>query len=563
MWFDRLQQAHIIDASACAMGHFINQAHASENQWPGVLCALSMQAIKQGHTCLDCSDLGRQFPGLANFPDFLEQVDISALCENRLIGQGRLQAGTLFTCIAPYLFSNKFLDLELRLLRAIRSRLNDAQCPEHPSAPEQLAQLCLLKPLCFLSGGPGTGKTTTLSLSLPRWIELFQLKFGRLPTIKLCAPTGKAAARMTAALMDQKSSRSASGNSYLYPDGTLNLAITLHQLLSIHPISRQSKYRKGNSLPVDLVVVDEASMIDLPLFVQFLEAIPDEAHILIIGDAQQLPAIEAGNILDGLLNSAATDAYSKLLQKAHLHLEKNYRQLHHPGLSQFAQDCLLDDAEAITDKLSDNAYAHVIWHGAGPHVMVESMQHAISHFSKLPLCENAETALQCAKQFTILTAVRDGPYGCKAINADIARKLNPSFQALFHGQLLLITENAKHLGLANGDTAVIWRQANLPLMACFENNGRLETIAVSALPAYELAYALTIHKSQGSEYGEVAVILPEQDNPVLSKALLYTAFTRARQKLRIIASAEILRSSLMKSNKRINGLQLLKQHVME
>jgi exodeoxyribonuclease V alpha subunit len=195
--------------------------------------------------------------------------------------------------------------------------------------------------------------------------------------------------------------------------------------------------------------------------------------------------------------------------------------------------------------------------------LADASKLALSHYAQLPVCATAQEALHYAKQLTILTAIHEGPSGCKAINADIARSLNPGFLPFFHGQLLLITENARHLGLANGDIAIVWRQVNQALMACFETDGQLQTIATSALPAFELAYALTIHKSQGSEYEDVTVVLPEHDNAVLSQALLYTAFTRAKRHLRIVASAESLRNGLMKANARVNGLQLLMQRSVE
>ncbi len=300
-------------------------------------------------------------------------------------------------------------------------------------------------------------------------------------------------------------------------------------------------------------------MIDLALFVQLLEAVPLHAHLLIIGDAKQLPAIEAGNILASLLDTAATSGSFMDLPQAHMSLETNHRQANHPGLSRLAQDCLLEASDTVIEHLAANAYDSVAWQDFSPRALADATNLALSHYAQLPVCATAQEALHCARQLTILTAIHEGPSGCKAINAEIARSLNPGFLPFFHGQLLLITENARHLGLSNGDIAIVWRQANQVLMACFETNGQLQTIATSALPAFELAYALTIHKSQGSEYEDVTVVLPELDNAVLSQALLYTAFTRARRQLRILASAERLRSSLMKSNARINGLQQLMQ----
>ena len=563
MWLNQLRQAHIIDASAYAMGRYINQQNENESVWPGLLCALSMQAIKLGHTCLDCARITEQFPALLNYPNLLASIDIASLNNNAWVGQNEFQEGTLFTLTNSHLFTNKFLDLEMRLLRAIDTRINSMDCPDYASPAEQLAQLCLLKPLCFLSGGPGTGKTTCLSHALPRWIELFQQHYHRLPRIILCAPTGKAAARMSAALADQKQ--------YVvtHPEASLILkcipeqAITLHRLLAINPLSKQAKYTQDKPLPIDLLVVDEASMIDLPVFVQLFDAIPNQAHILLIGDSNQLPAIEAGNILGSLLDTTSLHAFFSGCQRAHLHLDFNYRQKDHPGLSLVAQDCLLASPQLLVDTLSSNGYADVTWQENASQALTDIINTATQQYAQLALYDHVESALQAAKDFCVLTAVRDGPYGCNLINHSIARKLNPHFQLFFHGQLLLVTENAKHLGLANGDILIIWRLANQQLVAYFENNGTIQTLELSALPAFELAYALTIHKSQGSEYTQVIVVLPEFDSPVLSNSLLYTALTRAKNTLHILAPRNVLISSLEKRNCRVNGLKLLAEQLMK
>lgn len=563
MWLNQLRQAHIIDASAYAMGRYINQFNECESVWPGLLCALSIQAIKLGHTCLDCTRITEQFPALLNYPNLLVSIDIFSLHNNVLVGQNEFQEGALFTFTDSHLFTNKFLDLEMRLLRAIDARINSIDCPDYATPAEQLAQLCLLKPLCFLSGGPGTGKTTCLSHALPRWIELFQRQYNRLPSIILCAPTGKAAARMSAALAEQKQHLVAQIEASFILDCIPDQAITLHRLLAINPLSKQAKYTQDKPLPIDLLVVDEASMIDLPLFVQLFDATPTQAHILLIGDSNQLPAIEAGNILGSLLEAKSTHSFFSDCQRAHLHLDINYRQKDHPGLSLLAQDCLLASPVLLVDTLSSNGYADVTWQENTQQALTDIINTATQHYTQLVLYDHVESALQAAKDFCVLTAVRDGLYGCNHINHSIARKLNPHFQSFFHGQLLLVTENAKHLGLANGDILIIWRQTNQQLLAYFENNGNIQTLELSALPAFELAYALTIHKSQGSEYTQVIVVLPELDSPVLSKSLLYTAFTRAKNTLDILAPKHVLIHSLGKLNGRVNGLELLTEQLME
>lgn len=563
MWLNQLRQMHIIDASAYAMGRFINQYNQSDSVWPGLLCALSIQAIKQGHTCLDCTRLAEQFPALLNYPDLLDNIELSTLNRNTLIGQGELQSNTLFTVNQSYLFSNKFFDLESRLLQAMATRINSLVCPDAANSAEQLAQLCFYKPISFLSGGPGTGKTTCLSRALPSWVELFQQNFNRLPKISMCAPTGKAAARMSAAWLEQKTHLLAKAQSSIVLDCIPDQAITLHRLLAINPLNKHAKFTALNPLALDFLVVDEASMIDLPLFVQLLEALPKHAHVLLIGDAQQLPAIEAGNILGSLLDATSTHSFFTQLQYAHLHLEINYRQKQHLGLTRLAHDCLFAEPEQIVETLSEHGYDCVKWLENTPQAFAHTIATAIKHYTTLESYAQPEAALQAAKSFTILCAVREGLFGCININNEIMRRLNPGAKDFFHGQLILITENAKHLGLSNGDILIIWQHANQQLMAYYQSAGQMQALAIAALPAFEPAYALTIHKSQGSEYSHVCVVLPELDSPVLTKSLLYTAFTRAKNDLQIIATKQSLLCSLAKPMYRVNGLALLAEQLME
>jgi exodeoxyribonuclease V alpha subunit len=563
MWLNQLRKDHIIDATAYALGRYINGHNTYESIWPGLLCALSIQAIKQGHTCLDCSRIAEQFPALLNYPDLLQYIDLSALQQNPMIGQNILQKDTLFTFAKLHVFCNNFFNLESRLLRAVAARINSLDYPHITNATERLAVLCLLKPLCILSGGPGTGKTTCLTQSLPLWVELFSQKFNRLPKIALCAPTGKAAARMTSVLLEHKMHLAEHAISEAQISCIPDQANTLHRLLGINPLTKQPRYTLTSPLMVDLVVVDEASMIDLPLFVQLIEAIPNTAHLLLIGDPNQLPAIEAGNMLGGLLNSASSHPFFAKIQLAHLHLAVNHRQTNHPGLSQLAHDCLLEAPEHVIDNLTNHHYSNVTWHENSAHVLTEIIHFAAKQYAALAIQDNALAALLTAKKITLLTAVRNGPYGCSTINYEIARILNPSFQPNYHGQLLLITENAKHLGLANGDIVIVWRQTNGQLLACFDNNGVLHTLELTALPAYELGYALTIHKSQGSEYEQLIIILPEQDSQVLSKALLYTAVTRAKQNLWLIGTKQALICSLLNATRRVNGLEFLADQLAE
>lgn len=563
MWLERLRDMQLIDASAYAMGCYMQEHDAATSFWPSLLCALSMQVLKNGHTCLDCNQLIVQFPALSKFPDLLASIELNSLQSCRLIGLDTIQDKTLFTYTAPYLFTNKFLALEQHLIESLAVRLNDKQLTPVDSTHINLANLCLIKPITLLSGGPGTGKTTVFAQAIPHWMLNFQKLYQRIPSIILCAPTGKAAARMSEAWNEQKTSLECQELDSCLQELMPNQAITIHRLLAIEPISKRAKYNKQNLLSVDLLIVDETSMLDLPLWVQLLDALPETAHLLLIGDAQQLPAIEAGQILGSLLEANSEHYFFQQLQFAHLHLTHNFRQQSNPGLTALAKDCLNESAEMVADRIQNNDYAMVSWSDGHREQLNDLIKLAVTNYSALSRYETVVTALAAVRDFVILTAVRDGPNGCVAINAEIAQRLNPSLNRYYHGQVLLITENAKHLNLANGDIVMVWQLADFTLKAHFIENGRLQLLDLDILPAHEPAYALTIHKAQGSEYSHVCVVLPANDSPILSKALLYTGITRAKNKLQLFATKNSLISCLNNVAVRINGLKRLAENLVQ
>ncbi len=563
MWLERLRDMHIIEASAYAMGCYMKQHDSATSFWPSLLCALSMQALKNGHTCLDCNQLLVQFPALKKLPDLVASIELNSLLTCRLIGLDTIQDKTLFTFSAPYLFTNKFLALEQQLIESLADRLNDKQLEPVDSISSNLANLCLIKPLVLLSGGPGTGKTTVFAQAIPDWMQNFQQLYQRIPNIILCAPTGKAAARMSEAWNAQKATLDSLKLDSSLQDAMPTQAMTIHRLLAINPISKRAKYTKQNLLSVDLLIVDEASMLDLPLWVQLLDALPESAHLLLIGDAQQLPAIEAGQILGSLLEATSEHFFFQQLQSAHVHLTHNFRQQSNPGLTTLAKDCLNESAEIVADRLQNNDYAMVSWSDDHREPLNDLIKLAVTNYSALSRYETVDAALAAVRDFVILTAVREGPNGCVAINAEITHYLNPSLSRYYHGQVLLITENAEHLHLANGDIVIIWQQTDFSLKAHFFENGQLQLLNLDILPAHEPAYALTIHKAQGSEYSYVCVVLPANDSPILSKALLYTGITRAKNKLQLFATKTSLISCLNNLALRVNGLKCLAEKLVQ
>ena len=562
MWLEKLHQAHIIDASAFAMGTLIRQHDNNELESSSILCALSMQALKNGHTCLDCTNISLQFSAISQLPELINYIETDSILEHPLIGQNNLCDSTLFTISFPYLFTNKFFDLETKLIHHLSSRINTKESSINSTNAMRLADLCSIKPLTILSGGPGTGKTTVFAQALPYWIERYQHEHNKTPRILLCAPTGKAAARMTESWLVQKQK--------LEVDNTISLtnitlpeqAITIHRLLGIQPLTRTASFNKNNLLPTDLLIIDEASMIDLPIFEKLLDACSKHTHILLIGDQQQLPAIEAGNILGTLCDTRSNHWFFKQLNFSHLHLSHNFRQQNYLGLSNLARDCLNENTETLLEKLNTNDYANVSLLHNDNETILSLIKYASAKYQEITNQKNIEQVLLKLRSFIILTAVRDGQSGCVYINQEISKHLNPIFSKYFHGQILLITENANHLNLANGDVVIVWQEA-LSLNAYFYFNNTTQCVSIDQLPKHEPAYALTVHKSQGSEYDEVYIVLPPYESAVMNKALFYTGITRARTQLQIVATKEALNSCLASSSERVNGLRLLAEQLVQ
>ncbi|MBP7981377.1 MAG: exodeoxyribonuclease V subunit alpha [Arenimonas sp.] len=561
---ESLRAAKLINASAFAMAKTIAAGQPESNPLAGLYCALSMQAVAGGHSCLDLTRIAEQFPGIAAHIDLPDAPDADIFAGNALIANiDKAQAvdrPCLFVRFGNLLYLKKFWQLEFGVLEAIRKRLNDAPLAPAGEPAQALAQICLHKPLALLTGGPGTGKTTAISKALTLWVDAFFERQQRVPEIILCAPTGKAAARMNDAWQAQKPAL----QRQLRPELLCALpeaAKTLHRVLGINPVSRQARKNAANPLQADLLILDEASMIDLPLLAQVLQALSADCHLLLVGDPNQLPSIEAGNLLGSLMPDAGGRYALPALQSAHLHLQENYRQQSQEGLSRLARDCLLKPAEQFVAQLVATAYPQVSWSPYPLGQRQQTVRQAIGFYRELAACAEAGEALTRLNERIILTPLRGGQTGCETLNALIGRGLNAAEK--FHGQAIMITENAPQLGLANGDTGLLWRHAEDQLEAVFLLGGELRKFPLGSLPAHEPAYVLTVHKAQGSEYGHVVLLLPEQDSPLLDKALVYTAITRCRASLHISADAALLCTALNRTMLRINGFRAVAMSLME
>ena len=464
-----------------------------------------------------------------------------------------------------------------------------------------------------LTGGPGTGKTTTVVRML-----LMLLRHARacglpaLPSIALAAPTGKAAQRLVQAIARGKAElQVALGDDTpvgahpvreLFAEehraqGALLQHIphanarTLHRLLGYRPMDNTFSHGPRNPLAEDIVVVDEASMVDLSMMRQLLEALRPDAVLILLGDPGQLASIDAGSVLAdivastppnqlppalaGLLvpslqNAPGTATDDAALAGQVLTLTHSWRA--GSGL-QRGIEALRDapDPAWLDALLSARADGDLhLRHCSSPQALRTCVdgwidRHAELLQTLLTLPIDPGAALQSLHQLQILCALRDGPFGAHGLNELIARRLATRFgidsgHAWYHGRPLIITRNDYARGLFNGDVGIA-RQGTEGLRVWFElgdrdGNASLRSFSPRALPSHESAWAITIHRSQGSEYRDVAVVLPpDADNRVLTRELVYTAISRAKSHAEIWATDESLRAALARPIQREGGLR--------
>ena len=618
--------------------------------------ALCSRALAQGHSQLPLSQVSellldlapeRELPALPPLDEWLTMLRASPWCTH-MVGASLLATSpsTIHDLVAsklaptPLMLDGDALSLrrywhyELRLAAAIRARLATPPSAVSPQIETRLAELfpeaagadtaqadaaraLLGRHFLLLTGGPGTGKTTTVARALVLFAEnahhvgasllatnpsnvgasLLATKFAPeqelvasklAPTIALAAPTGKAAARLAESVRDSLAQMVLAGTldeaaaTALAPE-----AKTLHRLLGWQPGSTEFRHDAANPLPADLVIVDEASMIDLPLMCKLVEAVSPSATLLLIGDRDQLPSVETGDVLAALCDalpalpivgasllatSSASEPHlvaSELAptgaRAARVHLTHSHRQRADVDVAALAELVRDGKAEAALHGLSTEAFRGVTWREGGDRSIGEAvLTSALPAFRGLATAATVTAALAEAKQFRVLTAVREGAAGSQTLNAQVAAALDPARRGtgFFHGRLVLITENSYRHGLFNGDIGIAWREYAAPdgapveptLRVWFDADGGPRAWLPSALPAHESAFALTVHKSQGSEFERVFLALPERGARSVSRELLYTGLTRCRQAVTVWATEATLREGIARRAQRWSGL---------
>ena len=561
--------------------------------------ALASFAVGQGNAAFDPARPRLLFDADIDWP--APQAWFEALSESRWVdtpdADASASSDTPLVLENGLLYLRRYRQYEYRLalrLRQIAAQAPDtgdlaalaplfaALFPEARSGDDRQAQAAasaLLRSLLLVTGGPGTGKTTTIARLL-LLVAQAQRNGGSPPRIALAAPTGRAAERMAESLRAAVSVlRQTPGVDAALCDALPTQASTLHRLLGTLPDSPRFRFDAGHPLPFDIVVVDEASMVDLPLMCKLVEAVPDGARLVLLGDPDQLPSVEAGDVLAAIMGAAGDDdsagaALAPLLGSGgttkstidtrplgghHVRLRRGYRQAQSFDLSPLALAVREGDADTALALLRSGQLGGVHFHENLFDPLQAHRDALLAHWRALAEIEDPAAALAQAGRLRLLTAVREGPQGARGLNARIEEALaahRGQASAYFNGRLLLVTENSHRQRLFNGDIGICLRGDKGAPVAWFPGDAEAgpRPFHPAALPAHESAFAMTVHKAQGSEFDSVWMQLPRQPTRVLTRELVYTALTRARREVHVCASAESLRQALARRVERISGL---------
>ncbi|MDQ3230004.1 MAG: exodeoxyribonuclease V subunit alpha [Pseudomonadota bacterium] len=444
--------------------------------------------------------------------------------------------------------------LQARLRSLFEGAASDTDAKTHATSTDaqaHAADTAVRNTLALITGGPGTGKTTTVARILVLLHELALRDGQPVPRIALAAPTGRAAARMGEAIDATLARDVEAGRVEPVIAGVISRdAQTLHRLLGWQSGRVDFRHDATHTLPFDVVVVDEASMVDLPLMSKLVAAVPLQAKLILIGDPDQLPAVEAGDVLGALCDAATPGAPLAALR---VHLTRGYRQAGDGALPALAAAIQTGDGDAAMACLhaGDN---ELQWRDGN----VAALGHALREFAlpayqRIAHAEDPTQALRDAGAMRVLCALRNGPFGAQAWNAWFAEQLGAR-SVFFHGRLLMITANSYRHGLFNGDVGVVWHDADGEAHVWFDTGNGLRAWSPSQLPAHDSAFATTVHKAQGSEFDRVAVVLPDDDARVLSRELLYTALTRARHGALLWSPQAVLLRAIARHGRRESGL---------
>ena len=682
----KLQDAKALRPLDRYFADFISRASGSSEEQFLLAAALASRQLADGHVCLDLPQLaGKDFPGAdeLNRNGAEPTGGIGAAAQQyqiKLPGRDEwlaaLQSPSAKICVGlpgerkplildgTRLYLHRYHQYEMQVAQALQQRAAAAADSIPPSIAKELyrlsagspssggkpagddrqrlaAFLALRNRLTVITGGPGTGKTFTVA----RIIALFQLRQKEIGggqfKIKIAAPTGKAAARVAESIQEAKGSLAD-----LLPQDILGQipteASTIHRLLGKIHDSPDFRHNRANPIDADLVIIDEASMIDLAQMAKLLAALRPDARLILLGDMDQLESVEPGSVFGDICQAAQLerfspairDEYQKLtgaaLQAQGLEWKEPERpidncvvRLYHSH--RFPIDgpigsiaAAINQAEPGSDEAAERLWKAaqskfqawdvqrlmeekktpaVLWHDAAADngSLIDGKKHPRPDLRTVILAgykayldaQTIEDAFDALQMFRVFCAVRRGRYGVETVNRLITeilagkhmvgvpanlqpKELLKPADDFYHKRLIMVTHNDYSLGLFNGDTGIVWEKPESTgasgqyrkWSACFESTNssgakEFRRFAVNILPEHETAFAITVHKAQGSQFGSVMLLLPPQDQSrIFSRELLYTALTRPQDQALLWCTEKSFQNCVKQKTQRQSGLLL-------
>jgi exodeoxyribonuclease V alpha subunit len=544
--------------------------------------AVASRQVEAGHVCADLVQLARAPEALAGDDGETQVVlpEVGAwlarLRESRLVG-GDEGATPLVLDAAGRLYLRRYYEDERRLAHAIltrvraaplsvdRTRLAEGVARLFP-APDDVqaaaARAAVEQRFTVITGGPGTGKTSTVVKILALLAEQALARGERSPRVALLAPTGKAAARMAEAVSNAKAGLACSDE---VRDGIVSGASTIHRALGVRPGTALGfRHDADAPLAVDVVVVDEASMVDLALMVRLFDAVPPHARVILLGDKDQLASVEAGAVLGDICGAGFGTLPRVEMAACIVQLTHSWRYREDSGIGALARAINLGDADAALALLRDPGRPDVRWvEGEATRALWPELRDAAMRGFAPCFAGSGAERLRALDRFRVVCAHRRGPHGLVAVNRAIEAVLVEQGwaqrgRAHYAGLPVLVTQNDYGVRLFNGDLGIVTPVPSDPARLHAEfpgDKGQTRAVALARLPPHEPVYATSVHKCQGSEMDEVAVVLPPQPSPLTTRELLYTAVTRARHGVTIYGTEAVVRHAVEHRVERASGLR--------
>ena len=559
------------DFSDRAFYRFLKESYAEENELVFAAAALCLSAAREGHSFLNLAN--------PELPDQISEVlqndwpspsewETIAECSPSIGRPGDNSPLILGDESALYLY--RYFSYEDDLAKSVFVKAGQPKIsaaastdtlPISDRKQTEAVKKALENRFYLISGGPGTGKTTTVLAYLVSCIQSTEspesLRFA------VAAPTGKAAAKVSSSIKDGLAR-------FELEDSIANAILsipcqTIHRLLESIP--RRTSFRRNQKRPIDydVLVVDESSMIDLPLMKKLMDAVPDDCSIVLLGDDNQLSSVEVGSVFSDLVRSTSNNQ-NPLFGKS-THLEKTFRFKPDSSIHRICLAFRNGESHTFKKILNENQndfLFHPMKPTASPNLS-PILNLVVEAYSLRAKSANLAQAYSLLSQFIVLSPLNHGPYGANAINRiseeRIRRQQNLPSGDFYSGQPILVLENNYDLGLFNGDLGIIWPDDSGELFAWFNNSeGTFQKVRTTWLPRHSTAHCLTIHKSQGSEFEHVAGVFSPENSEFVTRELIYTCVSRAKSKITLFGNVDALCSAI---DRRVNRATRLEARIAQ